>query len=50
MSGYSKRNVWRTRQLYDACHNQPKLSPVVRVLSWSYNADYRSERVRVVNR
>ena len=37
VSGYSARNLWRMVQFYDTYQNQPKLSPLVRELSWTHN-------------
>lgn len=35
--GFSSQNLWRMRQFYDAYRQEPKLSPLVRVLSWTNN-------------
>jgi predicted nuclease of restriction endonuclease-like (RecB) superfamily len=37
ISGFSARNLWRMRQFYDTYYDQPKLSPLVRELSWTHN-------------
>ena len=37
MTGYSVQNLWRMRQFYEAYQGQAKLSPLVRVLSWTHN-------------
>jgi predicted nuclease of restriction endonuclease-like (RecB) superfamily len=37
MSGYSARNLWRMMQFFEAYRERPKLSPLVRELSWSHN-------------
>jgi predicted nuclease of restriction endonuclease-like (RecB) superfamily len=37
MSGYSARNLWRMMQFFETYRNRPKLSPLVRELSWSHN-------------
>lgn len=33
----SLQNLWRMRQFYEVYVDQPKLSPLVRVLSWTHN-------------
>jgi predicted nuclease of restriction endonuclease-like (RecB) superfamily len=35
--GFSARNLWRMMQFYETYHRQPKLSPLVRELSWTHN-------------
>lgn len=35
--GFSPQNLWRMRQFFDAYKAEPKLSPLVRVLSWTHN-------------
>ena len=37
LRGFSAQNLWRMRQFYEAYVDQPKLSALVRVLSWTYN-------------
>ena len=37
MTGYSAPNLWRMRQFYETYHDQPKLAPLVRELSWTHN-------------
>jgi predicted nuclease of restriction endonuclease-like (RecB) superfamily len=37
MSGYSARNLWRMMQFFETYRDRPKLSPLVRELSWSHN-------------
>ncbi len=37
LKGYSDKNLWRMKQFYEAYSNQPKLSPLVRQLSWTHN-------------
>jgi predicted nuclease of restriction endonuclease-like (RecB) superfamily len=37
MTGYSARNLWRMSQFYEIYHDQPKLAPLVRELSWTHN-------------
>ena len=35
--GFSAQNLWRMRQFYETYSDQPKLSPLVRELSWTHN-------------
>lgn len=35
--GFSTQNLWRMRQFYETYRDQPKLSPLVRELSWTHN-------------
>ena len=35
--GFSVQNLWRMRQFYETYRHQPKLSPLVRELSWTHN-------------
>jgi predicted nuclease of restriction endonuclease-like (RecB) superfamily len=35
--GFSSQNLWRMRQFYETYRQEPKLSPLVRVLPWSHN-------------
>ncbi|RPH50942.1 MAG: DUF1016 family protein [Desulfobacteraceae bacterium] len=35
--GFSPQNLWRMRQFFDTYRDEPKLSPLVRELSWSSN-------------
>lgn len=35
--GFSDKNLWRMKQFYETYSHLPKLSPVVRELSWSHN-------------
>lgn len=37
LRGFSAQNLWRMRQFYETYHQEPKLSPLVRVLPWSHN-------------
>ena len=37
MTGYSASNLWRMTQFYEMYCEQPKLAPLVRVLSWTHN-------------
>jgi len=37
LKGYSDKNLWRMKQFYETYHNDEKLSPVVRELSWTHN-------------
>jgi len=36
-SGYSDKNLWRMKQFYETYKDFPKLSPLVRELSWTHN-------------
>ncbi len=35
--GFSTKNLWRMRQFHDTYKDDPKLSPLVRVLPWTHN-------------
>jgi len=37
LKGFSNKNIWRMRQFYDTYKGFPKLSPVVREISWTNN-------------
>lgn len=37
MRGFSDKNLWRMKQFYEAYAHLPKLSPLVREISWSHN-------------
>lgn len=37
LKGFSDKNLWRMKQFYETYKDYPKLSPLVRVLSWSHN-------------
>ena len=37
MKGFSSQNLWRMKQFYEAYHTNPKLSPLVREISWTNN-------------
>ncbi len=37
LKGFSDKNLWRMKQFYEAYKDFPKLSPLVRVISWSHN-------------
>jgi len=37
VSGYSAQNLWRMRQFVETYRDLPKLSPLVRELSWTHN-------------
>ncbi len=37
LRGYSDKNLWRMKQFYEAYSQEPKLSPLVRELSWTHN-------------
>lgn len=35
--GFSDKNLWRMKQFYDTYASKPKISPLVRELSWTHN-------------
>lgn len=37
LKGFSDKNLWRMKQFYDAYKDSPKLSPLVREISWTNN-------------
>ena len=37
LQGYSMQNLWRMRKFYSEYHQNEKLSPLVREISWSHN-------------
>jgi len=37
MKGFSDKNIWRMKQFYEIYREYPKLSPVVREISWTNN-------------
>lgn len=37
LRGFSAQNLWRMRQFYEAYSDQPKLSALLRLLSWTHN-------------
>jgi predicted nuclease of restriction endonuclease-like (RecB) superfamily len=37
MKGFSPQNIWRMRQFYETYRDKPKLSPLVREITWSNN-------------
>lgn len=37
IKGFSDKNLWRMKQFYEAYKNVPKLSTVLREISWSHN-------------
>ena len=37
LKGFSDKNLWRMKQFYETYKDEPKLSPLVRELSWSHN-------------
>ena len=44
--GFSARNLWRMMQFYETYCGQPKLSALLRVLSWSHNLAIMSRSKR----
>ena len=37
IKGFSPQNIWRMRQFYETYRDKPKLSPLVREITWSNN-------------
>ncbi len=37
IDGFSDKNIWRMKQFYETYANSPKLSPLVREISWTNN-------------
>lgn len=37
LKGFSDKNLWRMKQLYETYKDFPKLSPMVREISWTNN-------------
>jgi predicted nuclease of restriction endonuclease-like (RecB) superfamily len=37
IKGFSDKNLWRMKQFYETYKDYPKLSPLVREISWSHN-------------
>lgn len=37
IKGFSDKNIWRMKQFYDTYKDSPKLSPLVREISWTNN-------------
>lgn len=37
LRGFSPQNLWRMRQFFVTYRDEPKLSPLVRVLPWTHN-------------
>lgn len=37
IKGFSDKNLWRMKQFYEAYKDFPKLSPLVREISWTHN-------------
>jgi predicted nuclease of restriction endonuclease-like (RecB) superfamily len=37
IKGFSDKNLWRMKQFYETYKDSPKLSPMVREISWSHN-------------
>ena len=37
LKGFSDKNIWRMKQFYDTYKDAPKLSPLVREISWTHN-------------
>ena len=37
IQGFSPSNIWRMKQFYETYHNNEKLAPLVREISWTHN-------------
>ena len=37
IKGFSDKNIWRMKQFYETYKDFPKLSPVLREITWSHN-------------
>lgn len=37
LKGFSDKNIWRMKQFYETYKNFPKLSTLLREISWSHN-------------
>jgi predicted nuclease of restriction endonuclease-like (RecB) superfamily len=37
IKGFSDKNIWRMKQFYETYRDYPKLSPLVREISWTHN-------------
>lgn len=37
LKGFSDKNIWRMKQFYETYKSTPKLSPLVREISWTHN-------------
>ena len=37
ITGFSDKNIWRMKQFYETYKDFPKLSPLLREISWSHN-------------
>jgi hypothetical protein len=37
INGFSDKNIWRMKQFYETYNDFPKLSPLVREISWTNN-------------
>lgn len=37
IKGFSDKNIWRMKQFYESYKNLPKLSALLREISWSHN-------------
>ncbi|OAZ04244.1 DUF1016 N-terminal domain-containing protein [Flavobacterium succinicans] len=37
ITGFSPQNIWRMKQFYETYNNLPKLSPLVREITWTNN-------------
>jgi hypothetical protein len=44
IKGFSDKNIWRMKQFYETYEDFPKLSPLVREISWTNNPLLRQAR------
>lgn len=50
MKGFSVQNLWRMKQMYETYKDHEKLSPLVRELTWTHNAQgYRSKSETILS-
>jgi predicted nuclease of restriction endonuclease-like (RecB) superfamily len=50
LRGFSPQNLWRMRQFFEAYRDDPKLSPLVRVLPWTHNLIILAQSKRMEER
>lgn len=46
IKGFSDKNLWRMKQFYEAYRELPKLSPLVREISWTNSYHFRKSKIR----
>jgi hypothetical protein len=49
IKGFSDKNIWRMKQFYETYKDFPKLSPLVREISWTHHAGYLTAENRSYN-